>query len=212
MNTNLFYNYLAVTVALLAVAAPSSAGNHLEDENPKVIASAPGFAIHQFKGFVKHRMVESVIRSGIVISHTNLKTGEMKWIVSTGVHSIPTRRISYSVTRLVGLIQDDKHLIIVVYSSGRMFTQRDKPPSRPDPKKGQYVFQVFSKAEGNNIYTSAFTHSGLFPKSVPQETTEAGVIKKTEKGYRVFDSVFGIDESGKVIRENDNSKQGAPPD
>jgi hypothetical protein len=204
--------YLAAIIGLLIMMVSCFAGSQAKDDSTRLIASGPDFAIHQFKGFVKHGLVESVIRSGIVISHTNLKSGEIKWLVSTGIHSIPTRRISYSITRLVGLIEDEKHLIIVVYDSGRIFTERDRPPSHPDPKKGLYVLQVFSKEEGNEIYSYSFKNTDSFPQSVPQETVEAGVLKKTKKGYQVFDSVFRIDKSGKVIREEDSSQQNAPAD
>jgi len=206
VNKRARIHFVAAVIALLVVVLPSYAMDDWEQKNPKLLASGTNFAIHQFEGFVENRMVEAVIRSGIVISHTNLKSGAMKWLVSTGIHSIPTCRISYSITRLVGLMQDDKHLLVVVYSSGRTFTQNNRPPSCPDPQKGQYVLQVFSKAEGEKIYTWTFKDSGLFPESVPNETTESGIIRKMKKGYRVFDSVFRIDESGKVIREQGNSQ------
>lgn len=206
MNKRALIHFVAVVIVLLVVVLPSYAADDWEQKSPKLLDSGTNFAIHQFEGFVENRMVESVIRSGIVISHTNLKTGVMKWLVSTGIHSIPTRRISYSITRLVGLMQDEKHLIVVVYSSGRTFTQDNRPPLCPAPKKGQYVLQVFSKAEGKKVYSWTFKDSGLFPESVPNETTESGIIRKVKKGYRVFDSDFRIDESGKIIREQCNSQ------
>lgn len=206
MNNRALIHFVAVFIALLVIVLSSYAADDWEHKSPKLLASGTNFAIHQFEGFVENRMVESVIRSGTVISHTNLKSGAMKWLVSTGIHSIPTCRISYSITRLVGLMQDDQHLIVVVYSSGRTFTQDNRPPLCPDPKKGQYVLQVFSKTEGEKVYAWTFKDSGLFPESVPNETTEAGIIGKTKKGYRVFDSVLRINESGKVIREKDSSQ------
>ena len=206
MNKRVLIHFVAVSIALFVVVLPSYATDDWEQKSPTILASGNNFAIHQFEGFVENRMVESVIRSGVVISHINLETGVMKWLVSTGIHSIPTRRISYSLTRLVGLMQDDRHLLVVVYSSGRTFTQNNRPPLCPDPKKGQYVLQVFSKAEGKKVYSWTFKDSGLFPESVPSETTESGIIRKVKKGYRVFDSVFRIDESGKVIREHGTSQ------
>jgi hypothetical protein len=212
MNHRKIFTVVAVIFSLLFLILSSYAADNPQDKDPKLIASGPGFAIHQFEGFVEDEMVESVIRSGIVISHTNLKTGKMKWLVSTGVHSIPTRRISYSISRLVGLLEDERHLIAVVYESGRTFTRTNRPPLGPDPKKGQYILSVFSKAEGENIHTSTFKDSDSFPQSVPHETTLEGVIKKTDRGYLIFDSVFRIDESGEVIREEDSSLQDASAD
>jgi hypothetical protein len=199
-------------VVVLLFGILSYGANDARDEDPRLIASGPHFVIHQFNGFVKRGLVESVIRSGIVISHTNLKSGEMKWLVTTGIHSIPTRRISYSITRLVGLIDDENHLFIVVYRSGRIFTESNRPPFDPNPKKGHYSLQVFSKKEGNEMYSYRFTNFDLFPRVVPQETLEAGVLKRTKEGYQVFDSVFRIDKSGKVIREEGSFQQYAPAD
>jgi hypothetical protein len=190
-----------VIVAFLFGGRWSDAADDPHDKTVKLIASGPDFAIHQFVGFVEPQLFESVLRCGFVISHTNLKSGEMRWLVSTGFHSVPTRRISYSLTRLVGLVEDGKCLTVVIYASGRLFTKDDNPALNPDPKNGHYILQMFSKADGKAIYAWSFTDPAVFPESVPPETTEAGVIKKTEKGYTVFGSVFKFSETGEVIRE-----------
>jgi hypothetical protein len=210
MIKRIIATFLPVIVALIAGVLPSTTADDLQNKGPILIASGPDFAIHQFEGFINNDMVESVIRPGIVISHIDLKSGEMKWLVATGVHSISTRRISYAVTRLVGLTKHKHYLIVVLFSSGRVFTPDNRPPEPPDPRHGQYDLRVFSVQDGKEIYTWTFADSSSFPSSVPEETTGAGVIKKKGKGYQVFDCVFGFDAGGKVIKKKDDYQRDAP--
>lgn len=193
-------------MALLVFIATSVAENPADTAQPRLIASGPDFAIHQFKGAVEFGRMGFALRSGIVIAHTDLQSGKLTWLITTGLRSIPTRRISYSISKLVGLAQDDKRLFAVVYTSGRMFTQDDRPPASHDPRKGQYILYVFSKAEGTKIYTWSFTDPQFFPEAVPEETVETGLLRITDQGYRVFDNVFRTDESGKIMREQIDSQ------
>ncbi|WP_372365803.1 hypothetical protein [Candidatus Uabimicrobium sp. HlEnr_7] len=174
-------------------------GISIESKPVKVLALGPEYAIHQFPGFVEQGMGESIINLGIAVSHTNLKTGEMKWLVATGVIAAHTRRISYSVSRLVGLQTDREHLITLIYSIGRLFTPHDEPPYTLPPKKGQYTLQIFTKKDGVNIYTKSFTDSQLFPDIVPVETIKPGIISQIENGYVVFDSLFKQEKEGEWL-------------
>lgn len=196
---------LLTTIAIFSsIGQVSYSSDDFKAIKPELISSGPEFAIYQFSGFVKGRLVESVIRSGVVLVYINLGSGEMKWLISTGEYSNPTRRISYSVTRLVGMTQNKDYLLVVLYKSGMMFTPDNRPPLDPYPKKGLYTLQVFSKNEGREIYRWDFTDPSLFPEAVPVETTKEGVIKAKASGYNVFDSVFSLNEKGEVQRKNCN--------
>lgn len=201
---------LAALLNDFTLSSPGSDGT--KDNNVRVLASGPNFAIHQFEGSVIQWPRIWSTCPGIVLSHTDLKTGEMKWLLSTGIYEINTRRPSFSKTRLVGLVQDSNHLMVLLYVSSEIFTNDDRPPKKPNPMAGEYRFCVFSKAEGNNIYSWAFQDPAIFPKSVPVETTDAGLIEKRENRYKVLDSVFEFDESGKVVKKNVSSQPTSQPD
>ena len=192
---------LTIIAIFFHIGQASYSSDDFNAIKPELISSGPEFAIYQFSGFVKGRLVESVIRSGVVLVYINLGSGEMKWLISTGEYSNPTRRISYSVNRLVGMTQNRDYLLVVIYKSGWIFTPDNRPPLDPCPKKGLYTFQVFSKNEGREIYRWDFTDPSIFPEAVPVETTQEGIIKATARGYIVFDSVFSPSEKGGVQRK-----------
>jgi len=210
MKCKLMFNRRLLMAALVVLGALSVTRLNASAGEPKLIALGTDYAIHQFKGFVRFDMVESIVRPGVVISHTNLKTAKMSWLVATGIHSIPTRRISYSVTRLVGLEDDDKHLVVVVFSSGRVFTKGDRPPMFADPKNGQYLLTVFDKAKGKSIYSTTLRPAASALAAVPKETIDSGVIRKTKKGFEVFGSLFIVQESGKIDRQKITPRERAP--
>jgi hypothetical protein len=166
---------------------------------PRLIAEDAGFAIHQFRGSVDFGW-EAPIRLGVVISHTDLRTGAMRWLVATGAHAVNTRRISYSITRLLGLAQDDTHVLAVVFHSGRIFTEDDRFPGDPDAVDGLYKLRVFSEQTGRQTGTWRFGPPEVLPRRVPAETTDAGVIARCAEGYRMFGGIFRIDGTGAVRR------------
>ena len=51
----------------------------------EILTSGSQYAIHKFKGFVDRGLCEYVTSLGLVISHTDLTNGEMKWLISTAL-------------------------------------------------------------------------------------------------------------------------------
>ena len=61
MNKTIRFFFVAVIVVLPFLRLLSYAADDPADKSPKLIASGPGFTIHQFEGFIKNKMVESVL-------------------------------------------------------------------------------------------------------------------------------------------------------
>jgi len=194
-------------LVILCCAASSYAGiaGNADPADPKLIAKGQGYAIHCFGGFVPQGRAERVVEPGLVISHTDLKSGRLRWLLVTGIHEAPTRRRSFYLTRLVGLAEDNERVVAAIYRFGRIY---DQPPRGASPSKGRYCFEVYRKADGSMVYRHDLGPATDGPKEVPKETTSAGPIRKTETGFEVFGVAFTFGPGGEVAaeRKGDNVK------
>lgn len=184
--------------ALLALAAAPCLGADREagNDGPFLLAVGKAYSIHAFNGAVQENSWRSrVVRPGIVVFHTNTRTGQSTWMVRTGTYEIPTRRISYSVSRLLGLLQTDSHIAVATYSAGRVF---DQPPRVPPPDVGSYRLAVFEKESGKKQFEIEIVPVPGRPEEVPDETAELGVIQRTSDGFAVLGATFLILNDGSI--------------
>ena len=159
---------------------------------------------------------------GCAILYTRPSNGEMKALVSTGTVEVPTERISFFQTRLVGVACDPERLYALVWSSGRVF---DHPPHPGQPSKGGgYSLHAFWLADGAGLgETWLLKEAGKSPVSrpsvvvpelpdiAPQETLGKGPLKPIEKGVALYGVAFEF-EGKKLTKHHPLPReQPAPP-
>jgi hypothetical protein len=188
---------LAAILVAVACCSPVLAREPLR-RGPDVLANGDGYTIHLFRGLTRvdsiHRYGR-VIDTGYVIQHTCHADGIGKWLLSTGTYSVPTRRISYYTSRLLGLMQTGTYLVLVVYESGRLW---DRPPYEPPPEEGRYTVTVVDKRTGDRTLNRELILGDNRPEVVPKESRDLGIIKRTDSGFTVFDKAFTIARNGSV--------------
>ena len=191
---------IAAIILAFACIPCLAADRETRRDGPNLLAAGQGYNIHIFNGAVQGKLWHSrVVQPGTVILHTDTKTGQATWIIRTGVYEIPTRRISYSVTRLLGLLQTDTHIVTVSYYAGKIW---DRPPRTTPPDKGGYRLSVFVKESGMKKFDVELKASSARPKQVPEETTELGVIQKTDGGFSVLGTSFLVLEDGRIKQKS----------
>ncbi len=128
-----------------------------------LLVKGDGYAIHALAGAITtDAFLHRPIGGGISLIHTDLESGRMSILFSSGVWEVPTRRISYSRTSLLGAAVDDERLYVAAWQSGRVF---DEPPSPwAQPKGGQYVLSVHRLTDGKAIYHDAIDNSDEGPR------------------------------------------------
>lgn len=121
--------------------------------------------------------------SGWMLLLTTLESGEMKVLSATASWSVPTRRISYRQTRLLGVIGDAERLYVLIWDSGRVFDS-PPPPASQKTKAGTYQLFVFWLGDGSTIVSQPLT--GDLPAEVPVETAEKGPLQLVDGGVSCF--------------------------
>jgi hypothetical protein len=234
---------LAAASLLTAVTVASTA-TEPKRELPRaaVLTRGPGYVVHVDLGTVlggryrrlflpgtardmrKEHVYGVRAVTGVIVSHTSLPDGELKWLVVTGLVTIPTRRLSFAMSRLIGLTETESHLIAAIYSTGGFVTENDRMPWEPPPGAGLYEIECFSKLEGAHVRAyrfardtkSAFSGERLhpyggavecvpadestLPQRVPPETTGVGVLERTEGGFEVFGVRFEAHAERGLVR------------
>ena len=194
-----------LAVAFLYVAAVPCASQAADDApvgaGPRLLASGDGYAIHLFRGMVEPPPADSVseyslpVRPGVVIFHTDLDTRKSTWLVHTGIRSLPTRRVSYAISRVVGLHLTNTQLAVVRYDVRKVFSYR-----MPPPEKGTYRVVVFDRKTGKRVLHHVLVLTTHRPEKVPEETTGSGVIRHTKRGFTVLGEPFVLHRDGKITR------------
>jgi hypothetical protein len=174
------------------------------EQKINIVARGKSYAIHQYRGCVllDDRFVTR--HPGIVISHTNLDSGEMKCLLSTGQYG-PSDTYGSSrsgtegmpLVRLVGLLQDDFRIILLVFRGTAEFSPFGQTYSIP-PDGGTYHLEVYSKATGDAVFTTNFSRDQGPKGELPTETTKSGLIQEAKNGFVVFANTFEFGEDGKV--------------
>jgi hypothetical protein len=191
---------------LLLVACPPSVGVELENAKPRgpeLIVKGEGYAIHVLRGRVGQRDVDAPpLRGGYAVRHTNTVTGEVTWLLRTGSQSYPTRRVSHSVTRLIGVYPFDGHLALAYYDSGRLWGTNLPSVYHPPADKGHYRLVAFESESGNRIHDSILELGERQPDRVPEETTGLGVFEETDDGFTVLGTRWKLDAGGNLAETN----------
>lgn len=157
---------------------------------PRLIASTPECMVHALHAPLDpagDRFLRRPSSTSVAVLWTARASGEMKPLLATGTFAIPTRRRSFTQTRLLGAVADQERLYLAVWRSGRTF---DEPPpaadepfdwtppestSRRDGAIG-FALIVFWLADGSQLIDEP-----LPPRPrVPRETTAAGLLKLTD--------------------------------
>jgi hypothetical protein len=159
---------------------------------PKLLASGPTFAIHWFRGFVTDNFVEQVVSPGIVLMHNNFATGTPQWLVEGGIYARNTRRISYYLNVITGVVLSDRHLIVAAYSGMSM-------DHVPDPASGdvQLLVTVFDKHSGARLDVHVLGVVSSLSDS-PLDPIGAGNIQHERANYSVKGILFRVTDTGQV--------------
>lgn len=154
--------------------------------------------------------------AGCVILYTKPSTGEMKSLVSTGTVEIPTERVSYHQSRILGVACDAERLYIVTWFSGRIWDHPPHPGQRLT--NGGYSLQVFWLADGAPTYSANLVSltpmpirepvvAVSLPETAPQEAIEKGPLKLIEKGVACYGAAFEFE--GKTLKAQDAMNEAA---
>ena len=166
-------------------------------DNPDLISRDKDSLFHVFEGIVTNRGPKEGQVTGKVIAYTSLATGKMRFILMTGLVSNWNVPGTTSMSRLVGLVQD-RHLLYAVIIDASEVEGKEKRIGYAD---SAYFLVVFRKSDGSAVFIDAFPAKSKTLKDWPKETTEAGLIKKLDKGIEVFGTVIEFTDDGKLIRK-----------
>lgn len=171
----------AATLVLLVFASPAFSAN----EDPVLLEKHKDCFVHALPAWpARGDHVERLVERGHSLLHTSRATGKMtRMVAATGTVAINTRRISYRVTRILGVAADAERLYVVRWSSGRIF---DAPPAKGAAVKGgRYELRVFWLADGSRLSAPPLAPGGL-PSAAPQPSLEAGPLKLVPGGVSCF--------------------------
>ena len=212
---------LGVLLALHALSAAARPADEPSRTKPILFAKGNDWLVHGITYPFHDDQARFRWRSwgGCAVLYTKPSTGEMKALVSTGTIEVPTERISFSQTHLVGVACDAERLYAVVWSSGRVFD--DWPQPGKPFKGGYYVLHIFWLADGASLgETWLLKEPGKSPVSrpnaiapelpdvAPQETLDKGPLKLTEKGVALYGAAFEFD--GKKLVKQSGQTEGQP--
>lgn len=152
-----------------------------------LLVKADEFAVHLFRGGVimpppdKDSVENGMAFGGYTLSHTSLKSAKMKWMYSSGIQSVPTRRISFVYSRILGIAHDDLRLYLTVWESVGFFMTDDNkmPRSGSDALKyavdqtdgGAFRLLTFSLQDSDLIHRADFQPT-VTPKDRSDMATE----------------------------------------
>ena len=171
----------AATLVLLVFASQALSAN----EDPVLLEKHEDCFVHALRAWpARGDHVERLVARGHSLLHTARATGKMTRLVpATGTVAINTRRISYRVTRVLGVAADAKRLYVVLWSSGRIF---DAPPAQGAAVKGgRYALRVFWLADGSELSSPPLGPGGL-PAAAPEPSLGAGPLKLVPGGVSCF--------------------------
>lgn len=147
-------------------------------EEAVLIARGEGSLIHAL-AHPRERFTPSV---GIRLLHTNLDDGAMQVLTTSGSTAIPTRRISYSNVRIMGVAFDEKRLYVALWTASSM----DRPLAASQPARhAQWTLEVYDRKSGRRLDTAGLKDEVNEP-APDAETLEKGPISLVRGGVEVF--------------------------
>lgn len=190
------WSQLATAAAVVAVAQFASAQQPAEvvpQEREKPIAAGDDYFVHVLRAEWKGQSVDLMRRvypGGSVVLHTDRSTGELTRLLESGTFEIPTRRISYSQTRLLGALADGERLYLAVWHSGRIW---DQPPGPWDALKGGgYTLRTYRLSDGKYLKSTNITEG--VPELAPAEKADAGPLERIDGGVKCFGQEFVLEK------------------
>ncbi len=143
--------------------------------------------------------VERVVARGHEPLHTARSSGKMTRLLPiTGTVAINTRRISYRVTRILGIAADAERLYVLRWASGRLF---DRPPTEGEAiPGGRFELRVFWLGDGTELATRALGAAG-WPAAAPEASLGKGPLTKVTDSVSCFGTTLRY--RGRAIREGD---------
>jgi len=175
---------MRLSLLLLVLLAPALAA----DEEPVLLVKNAACFVHAIAAWPalpdRGARFERVVAGGHALLHTSRETGKMVRLVeATGTVAVNTRRISFLVTRLVGVAADADRLYVVLWRSGRIF---DRPPEEDAPADGgTYELRVFWLADGSALRAPVLGPDGL-PEAAPPESLGKGPLHVVAGGVDCF--------------------------
>jgi hypothetical protein len=171
--------------ALLLLAAALAAEDG-KPEKPALVHADAACFVHALRAMPetpRERKFERVVEPGLAMLHTVRATGEMTVLVpATGTVAINTRRISFVVTRIIGVAADAERLYVLVWTT-RVY---DRPPDRnATAEGGSYALRTFWLADGSALLAPALAAEGL-PEGAPPEAVDKGPLRLTKDGVECY--------------------------
>ena len=178
---------------------------------PRLITSTPECFVHALHAPLDaagDRFLRRPSSTSVAVLWTARASGEMKPLLGTGTFAIPTRRRSFTQSRLLGAVADGERLYLALWRSGRTFDE--PPPSAAEPmdwtppestsrRDGAIGFAlvVFWLADGNPALDEP-----LPPQpQLPQETTADGLLKLIDGGVEFAGRAYRF-RGRDLVREN----------
>lgn len=185
-----------VLLMFVSVRPSETAQHEYETQILDPLVRSENYIIHVLSGCIGEGFWESVIYPGLVVLHTDLDSGEMRWLLRTGTFALPTCRISYHTIRILGIHQTDEFLVVLLYRSSRYFTTDDRSLREPPEGMGNYYLEVFRKSDGECVQSIEIPDGDHLPLHVPRETAEIGLIELKNDGCIVFGLEYLLSEDG----------------
>ena len=197
-----------------------------DSSEARLLVKSDTYAVHALAGtFTTDAFLRRPVHGGITLMHTDLKSGRMTSLFSSGVWEVPTRRISYNRVNLLGVAADDERLYVASWNSGRVFDDAPYPSSPLEG--GQLSLTVIRLADGKTIYQDSIKPSPDQIAAIDEDAQpfvrgdmsvlwehgsgdmkprQVGAIELVEGGATAFGNVYTFD--GDELKE----KSAAPQD
>jgi hypothetical protein len=161
-------------------------------ESPEIVASGEAFSVIAFLGAAP-RPHQETHRPGLVILHSDLAHGEASWLMRGGTYVLPTRKIMWYTTRVIGADRLGSVLYVVSWEN---WWHETPPATFADlpAEQGSYFVNGFCLGTGQRVLRRELELSEDRPDQVPVETVTQGVLEKEELGLRVFGQILSADE------------------
>ena len=226
---------IAVLLVAFAVSMVAFGKDDLHRERERaasrsscLLSLTDNYSLHLLRGGV-HETTD-----GYVIAHISHKTGEIRWLYSSGISEEPTRRVTYTYKRFCGILLHQGSLYALVFESPR-FTTGDLD-LRPDPRElqthlqrvavdGCFKMLVFDVASG--AYVGEHRYAGPVDQPPYAEYLYSNPHKKVvyaydglghgpmlvkEQGIECFGFYLAVNEGKLVARSlKETTKNTEPP-
>jgi hypothetical protein len=194
-----------VTIFLLAIFAVSTVSFgeenlHLEraktaNESSCLLEGTNEYSIHLFRGGLRS------CTDGYVIAHISYKTNKITWLYISGVCEEPTRRVSFSIKKIRGILVHKSYLYILVYELHRC-TYDERPDQsvylQNITRLGHFKMLVFNNENGEQVGYYPFNDLIYTPPSIDlfcssYDNLGHGPIFVSGKGVECFGVIFTIE-------------------